>query len=314
MKRVFGIFIFVVSSCTLKAQYTIPGATQQPAWIFPLWIENGDGQRDTLYLGYDSTASWQGWLGQDSIFGAMSTTIDSSKFNATFLFAMYGDSALKVVVCSLGPNNFFPESSVGQISFIHAVYPLTFSWDVTLLHSNNLPFIDQPPIPPAQGQLYFEMGTFGGAYTNDSLLCTTSNTLLISDTTQPTFNYCYTKDSVRFQDIFNTTGAQPGYVIMEIHAWDGELLKVKNINPLSDLVIYPNPYSSDFNVRLPLQKNGDEVFLKVYNSIGELIAGNYFTLNIENTIRLRGPEESGIYFIEVKNSRGFICRKILIKQ
>jgi hypothetical protein len=37
--------------------YTIPWAIQQPKFVFPIFIEDGVGNRDTLYLRYDPNAS-----------------------------------------------------------------------------------------------------------------------------------------------------------------------------------------------------------------------------------------------------------------
>lgn len=314
MRTILLFITFISITEVAQSQYTIPYASQQPSWVFPIWIENGDGQRDTIYIGYDSTASWQGWLPQDSIFGAKSIVIDSSKFNACFRYSMYADTALKVIVCSLNSNNLFPESSVGQVSFIHAIYPLKFSWDVSLLKSDSLPFTSQTLAPPAQAEIYFEMGTYGGAYTNDSLLCSTSNTLLISDTIQPTFNYCYAEDSVRFQDMFNTPGAEPGYIIIVIKTWMGEVLNLATKDLLTDFIIFPNPFSSEFYITLPEKIERGEIYLRLFNSIGELVCEIKPSHNIDNTITLYGLVQSGLYFLEVNNRQGFLSRQILIKQ
>ena len=314
MKKVFWFWVFIISSGSLSAQYSIPGASQQPGWVFPIWIENGDGQRDTVYIGYDSTATWQGWLPQDSIFGAKSIIIDSSKFNVSFRYYMYGDTALKVIVCSLNFNNLFPESSVGAVSFIHAVYPLKFSWDVSLLQSDSLPFISQPQAPHAQAEMYFEMGTYGGAYTNDSLLCSTSNTLLITDTTQPTFNYCTTKDSVRFQDIFNTPGADPGYIIIAIKTWMGHALELPEDPIQSDMEIFPNPSTDYFHIKLPDIMGQMETVLRVYNSVGQLIYLQKHTPDIHNTITFSSPLQPGVYFILLENPKGYLSRRLLFSK
>ncbi|MEN9521788.1 MAG: hypothetical protein RL065_165, partial [Bacteroidota bacterium] len=66
----------------MQAQtYTIPNASKQPAWVFPLWFENGDGQKDTVYIGYDIHAdTWNG-IGPDTIFGEKWQVINFNKFN-----------------------------------------------------------------------------------------------------------------------------------------------------------------------------------------------------------------------------------------
>ena len=48
---------FILFASTVSAQqYQIPGAQQQPAWVFPMYFEDGFGYRDTVYLGYDPDA------------------------------------------------------------------------------------------------------------------------------------------------------------------------------------------------------------------------------------------------------------------
>jgi len=314
MKKFFWFCCFIFSTVSAKSQYAIPGAIQQPAWVFPIWIENGDGQRDTLYIGFDSTASSDGWLPQDSIFGVRNIEIDSSKFNACWRYAMYADTALKVIVCSLNLYNLFPEPSVGALGFIHATYPLKFSWDVSLLRSDSLPFSSQPQAPIAQAEMYFEMGTFGGAYNNDSLVCSTSNTLLITDTTLPVYNYCCTKDSIRFQDIYNTPGAHPGYIIMTIKTWMGHALEINEVSNQPDLLVFPNPSTSDFNITIPGEIENEEIHLKLYNSVGQLIFETEQLPDNHHTIRFSNPFPSGLYFIEVKGHKDDIFRHLIIKQ
>lgn len=57
-----------MSTTVASAQtYTVPGAQQQPAWVFPLWFEDGSGAKDTLYFCYDANA--KSVLPYDTIFG-----------------------------------------------------------------------------------------------------------------------------------------------------------------------------------------------------------------------------------------------------
>jgi hypothetical protein len=74
MKTSMITLLLVVLAVVSKAQvYTIPWAQVQPDWVFPLWFENGDGQKDTIYIGYDENA--HGYLLQennpDTIFGEL---------------------------------------------------------------------------------------------------------------------------------------------------------------------------------------------------------------------------------------------------
>ena len=52
------IFLSIFFLCKYtNAQYVIPFASQQPAWVFPIWIEDAYGIKDTVYFGFDTTAT-----------------------------------------------------------------------------------------------------------------------------------------------------------------------------------------------------------------------------------------------------------------
>ncbi|MBK6730753.1 MAG: hypothetical protein IPG60_07235 [Bacteroidetes bacterium] len=69
--------------------YTIPGATEQPAWVFPLWFEDGTGAKDTLYLGYDSEGQDYGYPQSDTVFAEYFNLIDTTKFNVYWSFHLF---------------------------------------------------------------------------------------------------------------------------------------------------------------------------------------------------------------------------------
>ena len=62
MKQISSVFKLVLSliSCVLclnlSAQDTIPRVLQQPDWFIPIYFEDGNGDKDTVYLGYDEDA------------------------------------------------------------------------------------------------------------------------------------------------------------------------------------------------------------------------------------------------------------------
>ncbi|MFN0276654.1 MAG: hypothetical protein ACKVPJ_12985 [Chitinophagales bacterium] len=69
MKKHLLLGLLLIKILSLNAQtYTIPGATEQPAWVFPLWFEDALGNKDTLYFGYDPEAVDFGIPSSDTIF------------------------------------------------------------------------------------------------------------------------------------------------------------------------------------------------------------------------------------------------------
>ncbi len=69
--------------------YTIPWATKQPKFVFPIFIEEGGGQRDTLYLGYDPNASVISFDTASLDFGVVTTHVDTYLLYAMWYACLY---------------------------------------------------------------------------------------------------------------------------------------------------------------------------------------------------------------------------------
>ena len=117
VKRLVFIFFILIAYCS-SAQYTIPWAQQQPAWIFPIYFEEGTGLKDTIYLGYDPAA--KPILGIDTLFGEGFQVVDTSTFKAYFVKCCDAipDSLIRAEVSGEG---YGPGYS---ISFVNGVLPL----------------------------------------------------------------------------------------------------------------------------------------------------------------------------------------------
>jgi len=73
--------------------------------------------------------------------------------------------------------------------------------------------------------------------------------------------------------------------------------------------LWPNPVSND-NFTLTLEKATPSEMV-IYNINGQLIKSQQID-NKENNINV-GSLESGVYFVEVKNIKGKVVKKIIIK-
>jgi len=148
-KRLLILVFTITSLCAFAQTYTIPGATQQPAWVFPIYFEEGTGLKDTIYLGYDPNASpihgpFPGSI--DTVFGEDYELIDTSKFKVfwTSCCDAIHDTVIRVDVA---PSGYLG----GSIFFTKGVLPLTVKWDKSLFYSAILPYPDQSPAPYAEG-------------------------------------------------------------------------------------------------------------------------------------------------------------------
>ena len=123
---------------SLQAQpYAIPWAETQPQWVFPLWFESSDGQKDTVYVAFDSAATPM----LDTIFGESGVFIDTDSFNACIGNC---NSNLKAFV--------WPEADYNvYINFTNATFPLKVGFDAKVYESSALPGNSSTVGPRAYG-------------------------------------------------------------------------------------------------------------------------------------------------------------------
>ncbi|MCY7409670.1 MAG: T9SS type A sorting domain-containing protein, partial [Chitinophagales bacterium] len=222
MKKLFYLLCFLVCVKFSAAQtYTVPGAQVQPAWVFPLWFEDGCGARDTLYFCYDSLAGMG--IG-DTIFGVKKEVVDTTKFQAYYFCALGADLLAYRKLTTLDLWN------GADICFINIQMPLIFRWDPKVFYSDSLPFPDQSPAPKAQGRVYFDLPMQVNG-------CSFESALMLTDTIKnPLYGSCYFTDSIYFG------GSAATYVSFRVEQWTG--LNVGINEPLfsgGQINIFPNP-------------------------------------------------------------------------
>ena len=310
-------FLFFFCCCfslySTAQQYSIPWATQQPQWVFPIYFEEGTGQRDTIYIAYDPNASSQA-EGSDTVFGEYKIPVDTNNFNASLCLYwssdpnQAGDSTYKAIASQL--------SWVGQcgdaafeIFFINGYLPLKMSWDVNLFRSDTLPFLDQDPSPRAEGWM------FHNSYSQnpDMSYCAPTEGILMTDTAafgMPVDGFCTRRDSAIITDIFCPNCPLP-YMIIYIRGWTGMatgiIEKDPEKDPEKDFMTYPNPSNGRFTIHDPRFVIYD---LEVYNSTGNKILDNYVAKDYYNVDISDMPD--GIYLLRITTNKGIFSKKIII--
>lgn len=85
---------------------------------------------------------------------------------------------------------------------------------------------------------------------------------------------------------------------------------ITNFN--SNISIMPNPTSGQFNLIFTLPKE-EELFIKIYNSIGQQISSEHLQNVSNNLINLDlSNKPSGIYFTEISNGTERVIKKIIV--
>lgn len=88
----------------------------------------------------------------------------------------------------------------------------------------------------------------------------------------------------------------------------------KEIEPVSELSVFPNPASEKLNISFHLE-NSDNLFIRLYSMTGQLIYNETiknFYGNYENTINVNDLQ-SGVYILNVQSSKGMTTQKVVIQ-
>lgn len=267
--------------------YTIPGATEQPAWVFPLWFEDGLGNKDTLYIGYDPEGQDFDWPQSDTVFGEKLISANTSIFNAYWDSGFLLPDVLKVVI--------WQTMGYGAgISFLNAVYPpLIMRWDPNLFYDPVIPYPNLEPLPYARGVviIYGEMSTVG---------CSPLLPIIMTDTTEGGGLVCYASDS-----IFFTTGSLSGFSFTVI-PWEPNYASIENnLNESDYFQIYPNPVSDIMQIN---NIKGGEFEYQIIDMTGNVLLNGYAYSSI--TINFT-DYNTGIYCVNISTNNFSYTYKII---
>ena len=287
MKVSKALIYLLIPLNSLAQPYLIPGATEQPDWVFPLWFEDGSGAKDTIYFAYDSDGQDFGWPQSDTVFGEKLIQIDTSKFNAYWESGFLLPNALKVLVWG---NIEFGSG----ISFVNTYYPpLIVRWDPDLFYDEIIPYPNLDPLPDACG----EFTTFGDM---SPAGCSYMYPIIITDTTQGGGLVCYFSDSIVY-----TTGSVSG-LSFRIIPWEPNFLSIENYNnQINSIQIYPNPVINNLFLS---NRNNDEYRYQLFNAAGGILLTGFANTSINLDFTNYSP---GIYNINIISNNLLTTHKII---
>lgn len=289
MKKIFFRCFLSFSVCSVSAQtYLVPGAQVQPAWVFPLWFEDGSGDKDTLYFCYDPSSNDQ-YPSGDTIFGEKLVSTDSSIF-------WVGLSALGGANLDTTRKVYVSNQPFTLIFFHKGIYPLKFFWDDTLFYSSSLPYPDLSPFPRARISIICS-DAFGNCPSDIELSMTAINS---------SFPFPLI-DSAVFEGLNNVyVGNTLGEFSIELRPFD---------SPLEDAVI--NLQSKNITIYPTITHNGvwvesDEmVDIRVTDLLGRQTNSLHNTMTTTKDYVDLSMFTSGYYLFLVKTSGTYKTLKIL---
>jgi len=285
MKVYYFIFLLLLLNIKTNAQtYTIPWATQQPAWVFPFWLEDGAGNKDTIYYCYDPN----GHLHQTVYdFGDSLRVVDTSKFFGGFWGVWDKNRTNQVNVWD--SSYMYYQNGEVSLFWSNASPPyVKISWDVHLFRSAILPFPTKAPAPKVQGFMWWGQG-IPAAYPiiNGIPACSYDFPIPMTDTNLEVNNTCFAKDSILFPVGCNPTS-------FFIWPWDGKSDPYFSVGAINEpsFTVTPNPSSDFINLQFPYEPLDYKVIVFTIN--GMELFNRYNQQQIEiNQLPI------GIYFIKI---------------
>lgn len=300
-----GFIVLLIQASASYAQ--IPGARQQPQWAMPLFFEDANGEKDTVWIGYDSQALKLA-NGPDSNYEYFYNK-DSGKFQAAlwtsynYPLGSFDDSTKKVEVTSDITNQI-------QIGFLNGKMPVTMKWVDSLLYSDSLPFPDISPRPRARIELH--CGNNFGAYSPCSDIID-GPYILLTDTIAPPITQERTyMDSLVFEGY---TGASAGedltIDILQIVPHDAPRGGGGSVEDIASLGVqfYPNPASAFFQLICEPPFLVEDNY-SLYNALGQLVASGKLDQSV-NIVDLSALS-NGILLLVINRS-GHLASGMVVK-
>jgi hypothetical protein len=300
MEKKYGLALLLVFlfQCVIYSQET------KPQWLMPLYFEDANGDKDTVYIGYDTAASDQ-VSDIDTIFNEGWIKIDTTKFNV-FLWGYPGhtpegsyiltsDSVRKTDISSFP----YPYANIG---FTKGKMPIKLKWVDSLLHSPKLPFPDISPRPRARIDFYCssaEPGYCDCPIEYDPLTLTDYPT---SDIKFPV------TDSIIFEGSGNDYYS-PHRALINIFAQvlpHNFILDAINEPENKYYSVFPNPFTDYFNITNPYFEKLDITLL---TTAGQTI---FHTITSQSLLTINSSSlKEGIYFLRISTFKRFYTNKLI---
>jgi hypothetical protein len=293
MKQLLILLLLLISN--------ILPAQRDPQWLMPLYFRDANGDRDTVYFGYDPEADMYPEIADTSL-GENWITINTSKFNIYLwnypnvrggTFYLINDTVRKVDI----RNNFIGTS----IGFCKGKLPITMKWVDSLLYAPSCPFPDLSPRPRARIEL--TCSQYESGY--NSCEPVDGPPLSLTDYPSPEIPY-----PVMDSMVFGGSGSYlPSDVIIRTRLYlvkhDFYWTKLDEITN-NKVKLFPNPVSD----KLTIQRIDEEIlYIKIINISGEsLFEREEFINEISIDMNLY---RDGIYLLFIVTKSGFIAQKII---
>ena len=305
LKSIFILFLLISVKDYSFGQhiYQVPYASVQPKFVFPLYIEEGTGMRDTLYFCYDPNADGNLFGSHDTIYGQKLVYTDTTKFYACLYndqlcgsFPLQCDSQYKASV-GQAITDIFPVALTAI--FRNGILPIKISWDVSTLYSDSLPFQSTGITPKGQGRFSVNgsMLSISISENGDIYPSVVSFPYLISDSGGAGF-----KDSCTIFSINSTSiiAVENATMFLYFEQWTGIATGINETTLKMSCSVYPNPFEDHVTVLIPSE---DEIQrISIYDLMGGKVFDEEFHTE-QNSINLFLDTAPGLCLIKVEGKK-----------
>jgi hypothetical protein len=298
---VFIFLVFFSSLVNLQGQYLIPWAPSQPAWVFPLFLEDAHGQKDTVYFGYDPAANQLAGE-QDIVFGEQNFYIDTIHLIGGNNYVPYLDSIQKVVVFSYTTSFLYSQQFGFRVCNVYM--PLIIRFDNSSLYDPNIPLPDQSPLPRAQCVLNW-------FYSPNYVDCGDDNVLITDTISNNPSGACLKADSLIIENRYGDTTRQTLVFTFGIGPWTGYFpLGVEQNASTDQFTLSPNPAAD----HLTLTSIFDIKDISIYNGFGQKVTLKQMYHNMKEVVLDTSGLPNGFYFLIIGNGEGAIEKKFIVSK
>jgi hypothetical protein len=279
----------------------LANAQRDPQWLMPLYFRDANGDRDTVYFGYDPEANMYHEIADTSL-GENWIVIDTSQFNIYLwsypnteggTFYLYTDTVRKVDIRN---------ASIGaEIGFCKGKLPITMKWVDSLLYAPSIPFPDLSPRPRARIDL--TCSEYDAGYWSCNPI--DGPPLSLTDYPAPEIDFPIA-DSM----VFDGSGLYPPsnvifYLKLRLvhhnHVYLGH-----SIPESESMMVFPNPFTDQINIETV---DCNLFSVRILNLTGVCLihaASHSSKLILDGSILSKG-----IYLVELKTDRTIFIQKIV---
>ncbi len=286
------LFLLLASGLLLMGTSLRGQRFQEPQWEMPFYFEDALGQRDTIWIGYDPSASMGLWQ-IDPQFDEGWKWIDTTRFNVYLTYKgwevglEHGDTVKKRDITSWP---FMISSPIFGVT--HGQLPVVMKWNDSLLNSSRLPSF-YPPIPDrprARIDINTRSGNFptvcSGMFPNPPI--DVYPTVICSGYEGNIWEFCHFRDSLIFSN--EGWGFTDCNTMIDVFAKDEFSFLIAPFNfsyvGLEDQTnntfnVFPNPTIGTVNIQNHQFKLLDIIILDTYGQQVLQILSNDFNISFD---------------------------------